>query len=151
PGGGANLKLLSGPPPCSQVPVRSNGGLGRDFAILAGAKAPSEPGVWNCANAGAAVTSPYSRTIATPLLLIFNLPMAPPTILLFTHFQPHNTLIIHVFAIVVAYELDHFVIRHASIRECVGVRLLEHDRVFNRDLVVKNVRCNETHAFDNAH
>src|SRR5262249_20966891 len=92
PAGGANLKLLSGPPPCNQVPVRSNGGFGRGLAILDGASAPSDPGAWNCAARFDEFAMTTTAAIAAvPIRL--KMPIVFP--LLFAYSHSDDALLVH--------------------------------------------------------
>src|SRR5262249_35549534 len=69
----------SGPPPCSHVPVKSKGGLGRGFARLAGGKASKEPRAWEFVGKSRTTrASPYATKGTQLIRLIFNFALAPP-------------------------------------------------------------------------
>src|SRR6266542_3165337 len=56
------------------------------------------------------------------------------------HLHAHDALVVSVFAVIVADELHHLVVRQASIVQRVRDRFLEHDGVVERDLIPKNIR-----------
>src|SRR5262249_26117512 len=106
---------------------------------------PRAPGAWNCAERSAAQMAMLNVTAAEMISLSSDLFMISS--LFVPGSQMHDALLIDILTVVVANELDHFVVRHPAICESVRDGFFEHDRIFDRDLIVHNVRRDHAHPF----
>src|SRR5262245_23715692 len=139
-GGGPNRHEFGLPRSMNHVPVRSNGGLGRGFARLAGASG------FNCTSGagacGACAASGTAIAIATTAAITARFRIHPSPNRTNGSFVLHAhsdcALLVDVLAIVLADEFDHLVARHPTVCERVDDRLLQHHRILDRDLIVEH-------------